>query len=134
MEDHLTYHNKVESFDLGDDAAVRPGEEIPVVGMVRYPRSCKYYWLLFSEDRVDGVAVIWPQLAVRNSGLLSQTINHELRVPRDMERGGEIVLVCVDEETHQQFDEWRRQGNADPLLARDLEVVLRTVLTIEEKP
>ncbi len=134
-EDHKTFSDKVESFDLGDTVAVQPEAPIVVTGTVRYPRACRNYWLLFSEARIDGVDVIWPQLDVRNSGLLSQTIDrqtidHKLRVPRDMEREGEIALVCVDEETHHQFKMWRR--GAGPLLARDLEVVLRTVLIIEE--
>ncbi len=131
-EDHRTFSDKVESFDLGDTVVVLPEAPIAVTGTVRYPRVCRNYWLLFSEVRVDGVAVIWPQLAIRNSGLLSQTIDHELRVPQDMEREGEIALACVDKETHQLFRAWRR--GSGPLLARDLEVVLRTVLSIEEKP
>ncbi len=129
QEDHKTFRDKLESFDLGEAASVQPGAPIFATGTVKYPRSCKYYWLLFSEVRADGIGVIWPQLAVRNSGLLSQTIDHELRVPRDMERQGEIALACVDEETHQQFKAWRQSNS--PLLERDLEIVLRTVLTIE---
>ncbi len=136
-EDYQIFHDKVEAFDLGDAATVRPGAPLSVAGRVRYPRSCANYWLLFSEARIDGITVIWPQLAIRNSGLLSQVIevvDYQLRVPREMEREGEIVLACVDQDTHEELEEWRRQGNTGPLLERDLEVVLRTVLTIDPNP
>ncbi len=128
--DRRAFAAAVEAFDLGDIATI-PRTTLSVGGTVRYPRSCPRYWLLFSEHRVaEGITVIWPQLAVRNRGLVSQEIAQRVTVPREMD-AGELVLVCVDETTHERFSTWRDQTGSSPLLAPDLEIVLRTQLTIE---
>lgn len=113
-------------FNVKPDTTVSRGTLIIINGIVKYPFSCKHYWILFLEgDRV------WPKISIENLGTQGQEIEGTVAVPLGFDKG-KIVLSCVPGEIDKQFSNWLGEGRDTPLQKpSQFEVVLESNITIQ---
>lgn len=109
LEDYERFKGVAEPFTLGTSAKIQRGETLALTGTVRFPLGCKDYWIVFLSDNL-----VWPKVNIRNTGLQYQQVNVRVTVPPQFQKG-KVVLGCVLDKTHQQFEAWLAAGRDAPL-------------------
>jgi len=109
QRDYELSREKAEPFTLGANAIVSTGETLSLQGMIKYPLSCRNYWLMFIEGDF-----VWPRMALENQGAPGQSVDITVMVPKDFNKG-QIVLACVPQEDHDKFENWLKEGHITSL-------------------
>ena len=71
----------------------------------------------------------WPQLAIKNTGLLHQVIEGiQVKIPNDFYKG-EIVLACLTKESENEAKEYLKNKRMDAMInLKIIDIVLSTKL------
>jgi hypothetical protein len=107
-----------ECFDsLGCEVTVSIGTFLVVSGNFEYSNSKKYWLAFIDDDR------IWPLVEISEQGFRKSAA-----VPKTDFNGGELVLICVQDDTHHLFNNWLSHN---PLFRRAGEILLKTKINIK---
>lgn len=102
----------------GCEITVTRGEILKVSGNFVYSNDNKYWLAFIDDDR------IWPMVEISRPEIIGTA-----KVPTTGFNGGKLVLICVQDVTHERFKNW---SSHNPLIRPgELSIILETKINIQ---